>query len=167
MIVLDTRYHRDEPGPKGDVLGPEQWRWLEQQLTNSPARWHWLVSSIQILPDEHPYESRARFPAARERLLRLLEATRPSGLVLVSGDRHLAEISRMRTRGGFELREITSSGMTHSVPPHWSEANRFREGELYGGLNFGLARFQADAPLLLEIRDQAGRVVRSTAVVSR
>ncbi len=167
IVLLDTRYHRDDPGPQSDVLGPQQWRWLERQLTDSPARWFWLVSSIQILPDEHAYEAWARFPAARERLIRMLETTRPRGLVLVSGDRHLAEISRMRTRGGLDLVEITASGMTHSVPPDWSESNRFREGPLYGGLNFGLARFSADGPLLLEIRNQNGRVVRATAVVRR
>lgn len=171
IILLDTRYHREAPDPEGrrpdgaDILGPAQWTWLADQLRDSPARLHWIVSSIQVVPEEHPYESWARYPVARIRLIDLLKRTRPSGLVLISGDRHLAEISRLRTPSGLDLIEVTASGMTHSVPPNWTEPNRYRQGELFAGLNFGVGRFTADG-MILEIRDQAGRVVLSAPPVA-
>src|SRR3954470_6372614 len=33
IILLDTRYNRDKPGPNADILGAEQWQWLESQLS--------------------------------------------------------------------------------------------------------------------------------------
>src|SRR5262245_2298878 len=49
VILLDTRYNREEPGAKADVLGVEQWRWLEQTLHDDDAQITVLVSSIQII----------------------------------------------------------------------------------------------------------------------
>ncbi|MCR9144842.1 MAG: alkaline phosphatase family protein [bacterium] len=166
IILLDTRFHREAPGPKADVLGAAQWLWLRDRLKNSPARFHWLVSSIQVIPEDHSYEAWARFPAARQRLFALLNETRPAGLVLISGDRHLAEISSTRTDGGLRLLEITASGMTHSVPPDWREPNRHRTGALHAGLNFGMARFESSGRMHLEIRDERGRPVLVTVLTA-
>lgn len=158
LILLDTRYHREAPGPTADILGPEQWAWLARQL-EAPARYHWIVSSIQVLPTEHPYESWARFPAARKRLLALLDRTRPDGLLLISGDRHLGELSQERTaESDFLISEITASGMTHSVPGDWSEPNQRRVGALVADLHFGLARFAADGAVELSLRDRDGNI---------
>lgn len=164
IILLDTRYNRDAPGINEDILGETQWSWFKAQLTSSPARFHWLVSSIQVLPEEHPYEAWARFPSARRRLIRLLETTRPRGLVLLSGDRHLAEISRIRTPGGFDLIEVTSSGMTHHVPQDWKESNRYRTGELYGGLNFGMGSFESKATMVISIHGNRGQNISSIQI---
>ncbi len=32
----------------GDVLGEEQWLWLEKELSNSSAAAHIIVSSVQV-----------------------------------------------------------------------------------------------------------------------
>ncbi|GAB2557988.1 hypothetical protein GCM10027190_04660 [Spirosoma areae] len=147
VILLDGRYFRDPlkkegkanvPDPTGDILGAAQWQWLEQQLTNSDADVHIIGSGIQVLPEEHVYEKWANFPTARQRLLDLLGKTKPKGALLLSGDRHIAEVSKVSVPGlGYDLFDITSSGLTHVSEPH-EEPNRHRVGEMVAKLNYGL-----------------------------
>lgn len=147
VILLDGRYFRDPlkkngkvnvADPSGDMLGETQWTWLEQQLTNSDADVHLIGGGIQFLPEEHVYEKWANFPTARQRFLDLLGKTKPKGVILMSGDRHIAEVSRVSVPGlGYELFDITSSGLTHVSKPH-EEPNKHRVGEMVAKLNYGL-----------------------------
>lgn len=147
VILLDGRYFRDPlkkngklnvPDPTGDILGDTQWQWLEKQLTGSDADIHIIGSGIQFLADEHPYEKWANFPVARQRLLDLLGKTKPKGAILISGDRHIAEMAKVRVSGlGYDLYDITSSGLTHASKPH-EEPNKYRVGEMVAKLNYGL-----------------------------
>ena len=149
VILLDTRYHRDPRDTvnfTGDVLGAEQWAWLEAELRNSMAQVHLIGSSIQVVPEEHRFEKWANFPAARERLFRLIGQTRAPGVVFISGDRHIAEISRIEgTAAGYPIYDVTSSGMTHTWREDRPEANRHRLGEKLVALNFGVLEIDWDA----------------------
>jgi hypothetical protein len=49
----------------GDVLGEAQWAWLEEQLVDSTASVHIVVSSIQILTTNPLVESWGHFPKAQ------------------------------------------------------------------------------------------------------
>jgi alkaline phosphatase D len=111
----------------GDVLGAEQWRWLENELETSTADVHFLVSSIQILTSNPVVESWGHFPVAKQRLMDLLAKHDPNNLNFLSGDVHLAEASRAqvhRKDGSISTwMEITSSGMTHTCQDN--PINRF------------------------------------------
>ncbi|TPV95425.1 MAG: alkaline phosphatase family protein [Myxococcales bacterium FL481] len=158
VILLDTRYHRDEPGPDGDVLGETQWRWLESQLRGSPSRAHVLVSSIQVVADEQIYEKWGNFPRARARLLALLDEVAPRNLIVLSGDRHFAELSRLPLPAGAALVDVTSSSLSRPLPSPPDEPNRYRVGAVYPGVNFGLLEYDwAGGRLHVSIRDDAGR----------
>ena len=102
----------------GDILGTEQWYWLEHTLSTSQADIHILVSSIQVSTSNPVVESWGHFPFAKKKLLNLFQKYDPSGLLLLSGDVHHAEISIINyTRAdGSEHQwfEITSSGLTHT-----------------------------------------------------
>jgi alkaline phosphatase D len=153
VILLDGRYFRDPlkkngrdnvPDPSGDILGEAQWKWLEQELTTSDADAHIIGCGIQFLPEEHPYEKWANFPTARKRLLDLLVKTKTKGAILISGDRHIAEVSKIEVPGlGYELFDITSSGLTHVSKPH-EEPNQHRVGEMVAKLNYGLITYHWD-----------------------
>jgi len=159
VILLDTRYHRDAPGPAGDVLGAEQWAWLRAQLEGSTAAVHILVSSIQVLPEQHGFEKWANFPAARARLLALLDELSPRNLLLISGDRHFAELSKLE-RGPDRppLYELTSSSFSRpwTNAPH--EPNRHRVGDMVWDVNFGLIEIDwAERPAVqLQVRGRDG-----------
>lgn len=147
VILLDGRSFRDPlkkvnkqnvPDPSGDILGDAQWKWLEQELTHSDADIHIIGSGIQIIPEQHVYEKWANFPTARQRFFDLLTRTKPKGTILISGDRHIAEISKLSLPGlGYDLYDITSSGLTHASEPH-QEPNRYRVGDMVAKLNYAV-----------------------------
>ncbi|MGZ5503205.1 MAG: alkaline phosphatase D family protein [Chthoniobacterales bacterium] len=167
VILLDGRYFRERPGANADLLGAEQWQWLEQQLTASNADVHLIGSGIQVIASEHPYDKWADFPKARQRLFDLIAKTKARNVIFLSGDRHLGEISRLNDpRIPYPLYDITSSGMTHHAEDRWfysfsKEPNRLRLGHNFLGLNFGLIEFDWNATpqtATLEIRDVANAI---------
>ena len=162
VILLDGRYFREEPphlwdwirgapASASDILGAQQWEWLEQQLATSTADINLIGSGTQVIATEQPYEKWAEFPKARARLFNLIAKTQPRNVIFLSGDRHLGEISRaIDPRIPSPLYDITSSGMTHHAESHWfhdfrAEPNRFRLGENYVALNFGLLEIDWNA----------------------
>jgi len=187
IINLDTRYFRDtifkvyykplgtekkeyqyEPNPAGDVLGEAQWQWLEAELKNSDASLFIVNSSIQVLSEEHRFEKWANFPAARRRLLDLL-AERKKNVIIISGDRHIAEFSKTDLPGMKNpLYDFTSSGLTHTWPQKWVENNKYRVGELIIQRNFGLFKIEwltKDIKVTMQIRGKDDQVFQEQVVV--
>lgn len=156
ILLLDTRYHRDpltpdttseqlyRPNKTGDILGEEQWSWLEGELRTSDAQIHLIGTSIQAIPAQHRWEKWANFPEARNRLFEVIRRTSAPGVVLLSGDRHHAELSRLDGVVGYPLYELTASGLTHHAPPH-EEPNQHRLAPLVTALNFGLVTIDWEA----------------------
>jgi alkaline phosphatase D len=168
IILLDGRYYRERPGATADILGPEQWQWLEQQLTGSNADVHLIGSGIQVIASEHPYEKWGDFPQARQRLFDFVARSGARNVIFLSGDRHLGEISRLSDpRIPQPIYDITSSGMTHHAKDNFfhsftHETNRLRCGKNFVDLNFGLIKFDwggAPPTASLQIRD-ANNAVR-------
>ena len=106
LLLLDVRYHRDPwpwhpgalPAEKSDILGEEQWAWLERELSETSGDINLVVSGFQFLGvtllDRTKHESWWHFMAARQRLIDLLHVkTGEEPVVLLSGDVHFAEVS--------------------------------------------------------------------------
>ena len=153
VILLDGRYFRDElvPNPTktpryfinetGDMLGETQWKWLENELRNSTAQIHIIGCGIQFIHDEHAFEKWANFPLARKRLFELLAKVKPTKTMLISGDRHISEVSKVELPGlGYPLYDFTSSGLTHAYAGNTTEPNRFRVSPLVNQRSFGVLR---------------------------
>ena len=192
VILLDARYHRSplikgfqagEPGdgyrgnyvpnedPAATVLGETQWKWLEQQL-KAPAELRLICSGAQILPTEHGSESWGNFPLERKKLFQLVRDTKAKGVVLLSGDRHLAEIMRLPADEfgvGYPITEVTSSSlnapsgnMTKAGVRFANEINRYRVGLTYFDVNFGAIEIDWSSPIPVvraQVRDEKGGVV--------
>ncbi|KAL7481266.1 hypothetical protein ACHAW6_006943 [Cyclotella cf. meneghiniana] len=172
------------------VLGEEQWIWLERELKGSSASVHIIVSSIQVLTTNPVVESWGHFPAEREKLLKLLNNV--SGVIILSGDVHHAEISttskhlvtqrRIHPNEGAIL-EVTSSGLTHSCdgpkiygplcqpilnsfPSHRFEGGNLKNVALpsyYTGINFGSIDFDwRSRSFEVKVHDERGDVLLST-----
>lgn len=168
IILLDTRYHRDRPGPGADLLGAEQWRWLEAELAEPETDLVLLVSSIAVLPRE--VENWGGFPAAASRLRQLI-LKNAAPIVLLSGDIHLAELSKAEAAGlRWPLYELTSSGLTHTTSATPGFRNPYRVGKLFTRLNFGLVNIRwgdSTIDVTLEIRDIDNKVQISDTVSFR
>ena len=145
IILLDARYFRDPvnienrtiiPNYDGTILGKEQWSWLENELNDPEVDVLILACGIQIIPQDHSFEKWANFPNERKKLLDVLKKYHHKRVLILSGDRHIAEFSKY-TDDKLEVLELTSSGMTHSYDRFTSEKNRWRIGEVVSDKNFG------------------------------
>lgn len=193
IILLDGRYFRSplkkgyQPGEPGEgyrgryrpnkkanatMLGDTQWRWLADQL-KVPAELRIIGSGIQVVADEHGSETWGNFPRERQRLFRLIRDTGANGVVFLSGDRHLAEISRLPADHadgvGYPLFDVTSSSLnapsgnfTKSGVRFANEINSYRVGLTYFDVNFGNVLIDwevADPVVRLQVREEKGGVV--------
>jgi alkaline phosphatase D len=179
VILLDTRYFRtspltrnpraltsrgpyvSNPDPNATILGEDQWRWLAEQL-KVPAEVRILASSIQVVAEDHGWEKWMNFPHERERLLKLIHDTGAEGLIILSGDRHLAELSMMDAGVGYPIYDLTASGLNQAARA-WRplEPNRHRVATMNWGDHFGFIAIDWDRPdprISLQIRDAEGDV---------
>ena len=162
VIMLDTRFNRDSleratPEQRGKrrgpyratadtsktLLGPEQWAWLGQQL-REPADVRLIISSIQVVADEHGFETWGNFPHERQRLYDLIDSTSAAGVLFLSGDRHLTEISADRGREGnrsgpYPMWDFTSSGL-NLKPGTVTDVNTLRVGPALRETTFGTVK---------------------------
>jgi alkaline phosphatase D len=120
-----------------------------------------LASSIQVIAHEHGWEHWGNFPRERERLFKLITDTHASGIVIISGDRHSAEISAHNPGVGYTLVDVTSSSLNRPAKWH-NELNRYRLGTKYVESNFGTIFIDwdvADPTIRLQVRGEEGNVV--------
>lgn len=159
IILLDTRYFKDpykkDPTPKDErlkagkvggylpddnsektLLGTEQWSWLAEQLMQ-PAEVRLIASSIQIIPNGKGMDEWGNFPRERQRLFDLIETSKANGVILLSGNVHFAELSKIAL-SNTSVYELTSSGMTHTNESYAIADNQFRVVGPSTSLNFGL-----------------------------
>ncbi len=149
-ILLDTRWFRSDllpsddpnmryqPSNVGTILGDEQWTWLESELSDPKSQLIILASSIQFLNDFHGFEKWGNFIHERQKLINLLNASGKQ-VIVVSGDRHFAEISKLND----QILEVTSSGMTHTYRAA-KESNPLRISPLIVERNFGVIEITYD-----------------------
>lgn len=179
FIVMDTRYFRDPlvkdstkqrryiPNMEGDILGEVQWKWLENELKTSTANLNVLCSSIQVVADDHGHEKWGNFPNQRKKLLALIASTKPKNLLVLSGDRHMTEVSKMQLEGlPYPLYDFTSSGMTH-IRSGNEEVNRHRVGEMIVKKNFGVLKvtWNGEKPIVaLQSRGQLNELFQEIVV---
>jgi len=179
VIILDTRYFRDalekdttrqrryHPNMEGDILGDAQWDWLEKELRTSTANLNILCSSIQIISEEHKHEKWSNFPNQRKKLLWLIANTKPKNLLILSGDRHMAEVSKIQLDGiPYPLYDFTSSGLTH-IRPGNEEINRYRVGDMILKPNFGVLKvtWNGNRPIVaMQVRGHMNELFQEVVV---
>lgn len=158
LILLDVRFNREAPGPDADILGPAQWRWLEEELGDDSAALTVIVSGTQVLASEHRWDKWADYPKAKTRLLSLVRARAPQAL-FISGDRHIGELTRTSTVEPV-LYDITSSGLTHPWTDFPGEPNAGRLGEVVTERHFGMLSIDWPArEVSVELINEAGESV--------
>ncbi len=178
VIVLDTRSFRDDwktadesfPAhfryqpdfdPKKTILGEVQWQWLEKDLEKE-VDLRLVVSSYQIIAENHGFERWGNFPLERERLYRLLSSGPRT--ILLSGDRHLGGLYQTEYQGQ-TLIEMTSSALNQRIPDRFhvvrdstSISDHFYEIN-YGSIEIDWQRRQVSLALV-DIFNQKQREIK-------
>ena len=193
FICLDNRSHRSpltsipreewvkgrgpyvpSDDPEATMLGAAQWEWLAKVL-RQPADVRIVLSSIQVASTEHGWEHWGNLPAERARLLKTLRESEATGLVIVSGDRHSAELSLIPAGAEalrYPLFDLTASSLNQPKRVDQDdEPNRHRVGERFHAANFGTIEIDWESAedggspaVRLAIHDVDGKVVRSAEI---
>lgn len=174
LIFLDTRYFRGPlvyqqdsivPNPNGDMLGADQWNWLEQELKSNTADVTVVASGIQVLATGHRFEKWSNFPASKERLFRLLKQYPAQKMCFISGDRHIGEIAETTIEGiAHPVIDITSSSLTNPWSKPRPETNVLRKGTLVYPVNFGLIQISKtnnNTSVALSLRGNGNNIFES------
>ncbi len=115
FFLLDDRWNRtpnlDDPA-HGQMFGPEQLRWLTESLSASTATFKVIASGGQLLNGAKEFENFANYETERTAFLKRLADTRVPGIVLLTGDRHFAELTMLDRPGLYPLYELTTSPLT-------------------------------------------------------
>lgn len=150
--------------PAATMLGAEQWDWLEAEF-KKPAELRIFASSTQVLADAPGYEAWINYQADHQRLLDLIDFADVNGLIMISGDTHYAELSRLTEGVPYPLYDLTSSGLTEVWP--FLGPNRLRVGEGFMGQNYGRILIdweQRDPEIRLEVESIEGQIVLAQTV---
>jgi len=179
IILPDLRYQRDDlesvgqleyltsrkpkdMGPysksSGSMLGEKQWQWLEAEL-QKPEPIKIIGSSLQVLSDFTGWEAWSNFDD-KERLFGLIKKHKVNGVLLISGDTHWGEISKVQL--DYPLYDVTSSGLTEE----WKQVSP-NKNRLLGStakVNYGFIKVDWDLETRINIglKDVQGDVVMQT-----
>jgi len=162
VVLLDTRYAlspraprtdggvgRYAPGP-GQVLGPQQWAWLERVL-QEPAELRIIGSSIPFAVEYTGWETWSNFPEEQRRLRDHLTGVGP--VLVVSGDVHYGELSVLDG-----VHDLTSSGLRSEPYGRLPNAHRVDDLVLDDEEHFALVEIDWDEALVrMTWRDPRGR----------
>jgi alkaline phosphatase D len=152
VILLDVRYFRgplktDErrvggpyipaDDPNITMLGEAQWAWLAEQL-RQPAEFRIVASGIQVVSADAGHETWSNLPHERQRLFDLIAETKAGGVLVISGDRHWAELSVEQEAVPYPIYDLTSSSLNQVHPRGTPTENRYRAIPVtYHQENFG------------------------------
>ncbi len=152
------------PDPAATMLGAQQWDWLEAELRR-PADLRIFASSTQVLADAPGYEAWINYQADHQRLLDLIDFAQVENLVIISGDTHYAELSRLEAGMPYPLYDLTSSGLTEVWPVFGPNRHRIAQAPL--APNYGRLSIDWDGPdpgVLMEVEMLDGTIAISQRV---
>lgn len=156
--VPGKRYQPNTYG-QGEMLGEAQWKWLEKGLRESEADYNIIVSSIQFLSDKHGFECWGNFPHERDRLEKIIGSLPENNTLILSGDRHISEISIQQLSGNRKLIDFTSSGLTHAYTGFHGEENPYRDSPVIHEKSYGVVKLYPGKRVIFEMWGEQNRLL--------
>ena len=155
LFFRDNRTFKIPVDSTGATLyGAEQLAWLDTAYTSSSAKIKIVLMGGQFLNSAQTFENVSIYPEERQRLIDLLSNS--SGIpVVLTGDRHHGEISKLITDNGKSIYDATASPLTAKSFPHHEENNIYRTHVNTTETNhFGLMRvnFKNNLPKTIDIK---------------
>lgn len=164
FFLLDDRFYRNSKQAPYTVFGQQQLAWLKKYLKTSTAPFKALVIGSEIFNFTHVGESVIEdFEAEILGLLDYIAQEKITGVFILSGDRHYAEVNRYVPKGGYPIYEYCISPMLS--PPAFFLTYKHsptRVGKLsFNKRNYGIVDITGKTPndrkLSVYIYDLKGR----------
>ena len=172
FFMLDDRYNRDPDvapqGPDKTMLGARQLEWLQEELGSSTAVFKVLVSGGGWSGAKGDTgDSWAAFIDERNKIFDFIRDNEISGVVLLSGDTHVAELNVIpwSDKGGYDFYDLVSSPLAQDTPDSWLERRPTRIRPVYfQGSSVGVVDFLFEPVPRVQYRvfDLTGRSVWKT-----
>lgn len=177
IILLDVRSHHVK-GSSCDVLGIDQWNWLDEQLKDDNPNLVLVGTGKQVLSDIPFIDKWMSCPSSLDKLIWL--AQRQPRVMFLSGDVHFSEINCLNSSGtGYPLFEVTSSGLTHSCSAsllpsgvcHWTlknvVASRYRVSNVVTDKSYGILQIDWETkPVTVTVKLMGEEKALSKHVIS-
>ncbi len=168
FFMLDDRYHRSPNAfaktPGAVMFGDAQMRWLMESLADSEATFKIVLGGNQMLNPMCPFECWGEFPGEQKKFLDFIREAKITGVLCVTGDRHLTELIKRKEPGIYPLYDFTTSPLTSGMakPKPEEEKNPSRVPGTYvtDARNFGLIEAtgpKGDRKLVLHTIDKDGK----------
>lgn len=147
FFLLDDRYFRTPnycASCPRTMLGTEQLEWLKGALAASMAPFKIVAIGGQVLSTLKSHERYINlFPAERDSILAHIEREDIKGVVFLTGDVHLTELSALKNARGNWVYDLTTSPLTSGVNVHGKPADNAHHvaGTLVQEHNFSMLRF--------------------------
>ncbi len=166
VFLMDDRTYRASNNMRagdGDYWGAGQLRWLIGALKSSSATFKLVANGGQVLSPLTNHENMANYGRERGELLAALAQEQIDGVMFLSGDRHLTELTKMPRLGMYALYDATISPLTSKPFAEPEEPNPWRvPGTWTTVRNFALLEVtgpRADRVLTITVRDQNSKIL--------
>ena len=181
FILLDLKYNQASylKNETYDMLGKQQWNWLENIFKNTKETYTFICMPNQLLSNDR-YIIKKWYTQSRKQIFDLIGKYKKNGVVFLSGGLGFAQILKTfcpLPNIGYNLYECTSSGLSHSNKFSSFYNNLYHndyliEGTNYNGINFGQVKINwgegnndaIDSNIELEIYDKDNNLVSSVKV---
>ena len=178
LILLDVRSFKESLlwDKDADILGEEQWEWFENIFKNTKDDIYLIGSGVQVLPFDRTLIVEHWFRKPRTRLIQLIKKYQKSGVIILSGDVHFAQLYKTNCDSegiGYPIYEICSSGLSHFCTTHSPFCDIFCDTytpltypitPIYDFFNFGTVEIDSNSNkqqtlIKLQIRDYVTNIV--------
>ena len=159
----DYRSPNPEPdGPNKSIWGPEQKRWLQETLANSPARWKFVINPNPVIGPDHGRKrdnhANPTFASEGLQFRQWLKANVDGSIILMNGDRHW-QYHSVDPETGLNEFGCGAASDSHSVMPSGGEDLRYHRYLRAKGGFMTCRADPSDRSLVLQHHDIHGAVV--------
>ncbi len=164
FFMLDDRYNNDN---NKLVLGNTQLDWLKKELQNSSATFKFIGIGMQALNPLSTKECFYKTDKEYKKLIEFIKTQHISGVLFISGDRHHAELMRLKEEDLYPLYDFTTSPLTMYPIKISKKSSEFVNpdkvpGTYYPSYNYGKILISgpvSDRKCTLELKDNKGKII--------
>lgn len=164
FFMLDDRYNNDD---NKIVLGSAQLEWLKKELQRSSATFKFIGIGMQALNPLSTKECFYKTDKEYKELIAFIKAEHISGVLFVSGDRHHAELMRVKEEGLYPLYDFTTSPLTMYPIKISKKSSEYANpdkvtGTYFPYYNYGkisISGLATDRKCRLELKDNKGKII--------